>query len=53
MRALDWDANNTINRYPMVIIYHPSDKKLQTHANFAWAGFIGSLTGMSEKISLG
>lgn len=47
MRALDWDSKNPISKFPVVAIYHPSDKKLQAHANFAWVGFVGSLTGMS------
>jgi hypothetical protein len=53
VRALDWDYKNPISKYPVVIIYHPSDPKLHVHANFAWAGFIGSLTGISDKVSLG
>ena len=53
MRALDWDAANPINKYPIITVYQPSDKKLHKHANFAWIGFIGSLTGVSEKVSIG
>lgn len=37
----------------MVMIYHPSDPKLHVHANFGWAGFIGSMTGISDSVSLG
>ena len=37
----------------MAIIYHPSDPKLHVHANFGWAGFIGSMTGISDRISIG
>jgi hypothetical protein len=53
VRALDWDYQNPISKYPTAIIYHPSDPKLHVHANFAWTGFIGSLTGISDKVSLG
>jgi hypothetical protein len=53
VRALDWDAKNTISKYPLVTIYHPSNPEWNTHANFAWIGLIGSMTGMSPKISLG
>lgn len=53
MRALDWDAKNPINKYPLITVYHPSDKKLQTHANIGWVGFIGVLTGISSKVSIG
>lgn len=53
MRALDWDYKNPLNKYPIAVIYHPSNKAWQTHANFAWVGFVGSLTGMSTKLSIG
>ena len=53
MRALDWDYKNPINKYPLITVYHPSDEKLQTHANVGWVGLIGSLTGISKKVSLG
>lgn len=53
LRALDWDAENPMSHYPLVAVYHPSDPKLQTHANFGWVGFVGSLTGMSTKVTLG
>ena len=47
MRALDWDPSNPMNQFPMITIYHPSDSNLHKHANLAWVGFIGSLTGIS------
>ena len=53
MRALDWDSANPINKFPIISVYHPSDKNLNKHANMAWVGFIGSLTGISEKVSMG
>ena len=53
MRALDWDAANPINKYPIITVYHPSDKNLNKHANLGWIGFIGALTGVSEKVSIG
>lgn len=53
MRALDWDAKNPISQYPLITVYHPSDKKLQTHANVGWVGFVGVLTGISSKVSIG
>jgi hypothetical protein len=53
IRSLDWDYNNPIRKFPIVTIYHPSDPKLHVHANFAWAGFVGSMTGISDKVSLG
>lgn len=53
MRALDWDAGNPINKYPLITVYHPSDKNSQVHANIGWIGFVGALTGMSPKITIG
>ena len=53
LRALDWDSKNPISKNPTLVVYHPSDPKLHNHANFGWAGFIGSMTGVSEFLSLG
>ena len=50
---MDWDSKNLISKYPTVVVYHPSDPKLHKHANFGWAGFVGSMTGVSEYVSLG
>ena len=53
VRSLDWDYKNPISKYPVMIVYHPSDPKLHAHANFGWAGFVGSMTGVSQHLSLG
>jgi len=53
VRALDWDSQNPISKFPVAIIYHPSDPKLHVHANFGWTGFVGSMTGISDKVSIG
>jgi len=53
VRALDWDYKNPISKFPIAIIYHPSDPKLHVHANFGWTGFVGSMTGISDKVSIG
>lgn len=53
MRALDWDQNNPISEFPVLISYIPSDKNLRPHINVAWVGFVGSLTGVSDRLSLG
>lgn len=53
IRSLDWDSDNPIRKFPLVVVYHPSDPKLHVHANFGWAGFVGSMTGISDKISIG
>lgn len=48
LRALDWDTEGPYRNYPSVLIEHPTD------GGHAWAsqgfvGWIGALTGMSEK----
>ncbi len=53
MRALDWDSNIPISKYPLITIYHPSNTSQHVHANIGWVGLIGSLTGTSDVISIG
>lgn len=53
LRSLDWDAASPISKYPLIAIYHPSTKGENMHANFAWVGFVGVLTGMSPYLSIG
>lgn len=53
MRALDWASDSPINKFPIVTVYHPSEKGAIKHANLGYVGFVGVLTGLSEKISVG
>jgi len=46
LRALDWDVSGPMQKYPVVTIYHPDQG--QPFANVGWAGWIGSITGMSS-----
>ena len=48
LRALDWEAHAPISKFPMVAVYHPTEKGSVPFANIAWVGFVGSLTGMSS-----
>jgi len=50
LRALDWDTSGPMQKYPMVAVYHPDPNKFGGHpfANVGWAGWIGSITGMSS-----
>ncbi|CAF0778657.1 unnamed protein product [Adineta steineri] len=49
LRALDWDVDGGLQDYPVITIYHPLTSKLgHPFANVAWAGYIGTLTGMSS-----
>lgn len=53
MRSLDWDNKNPINEFPVAIVYQPVGEGFHPHVNFAWVGFIGSMTGVSDKLSIG
>ena len=47
LRALDWDANNPMNKYPMIAIYDLTEKGSHPFANVGFAGFVGSITALS------
>lgn len=48
MRALDWDTQMPAVQQPTVFIYHPSDGS-NTFANVGFVGWIGALTGQSDR----
>jgi len=52
MRALDWDSEAPMSEYPVVGIYNFTDGKSYPFANFAWAGIVGSLAGMSANMGV-
>jgi hypothetical protein len=41
-----------MSKYPAIIAYQPPEGE-NKHANFGWVGFVGLLTGVSEKMSIG
>jgi len=47
MRSFDWDRNIPISKYPLAVVYHPSEPGLYKHINFALVGLVGCLTGIS------
>lgn len=50
LRALDWDTGANLQRFPLVTIYHPQTPSMGVpFANVGWAGWIGTLTGMSSQ----
>jgi len=49
MRALDWDMDGPFRDVPALTIYHPNPGQGNTHALVGMAGFIGGLTGMSDR----
>ena len=46
LRALDYEVGADIQRYPTIVVYAP--KEGHPFANIAWAGVIGSVTGISS-----
>eukprot|EP01087_Luapelamoeba_hula_P014711 TRINITY_DN435_c0_g1_i1.p1 TRINITY_DN435_c0_g1~~TRINITY_DN435_c0_g1_i1.p1 ORF type:complete len:417 (+),score=67.74 TRINITY_DN435_c0_g1_i1:42-1292(+) len=49
LRALDWDVSGPLQTYPTVTVYHPNSDNGHAWANVGWAGWIGTLTGMSSS----
>jgi isopenicillin-N N-acyltransferase-like protein len=47
LRALDWDDQGPFKDYPALVIYHPTNGN--DFANLGWTGWIGSITGVSNK----
>mmetsp|Transcript_41630 Transcript_41630/g.37016 ORF Transcript_41630/g.37016 Transcript_41630/m.37016 type:complete len:276 (-) Transcript_41630:400-1227(-) len=52
LRALDWEPEAPVNKNPTVVVYHPEEEGSQVFANIGYAGLVGSLAGMSPKISV-
>lgn len=53
MRALDWDKNFPINKYPLITVYQGTAPGSFRFANVGYLGLIGVLTGISEHVSIG
>jgi len=49
LRALDWNMNGPFRNYPALTIYHPNPGEGNTFALVGMTGFIGGLTGISDK----
>lgn len=57
LRALDWESHAPMTKFPVITVYHSTEKGSIPFANIAWyskvfhykrVGFIGSLTGYSS-----
>jgi hypothetical protein len=48
LRALDWDSDAPINKYPLITIYH-STQGGYPFANIGYLGLVGSITAFSSK----
>ena len=46
LRALDYEVDAEIQKYPTIIVYAPKDG--HPFANIGWAGVVGSVTGISS-----
>lgn len=53
MRALDWDNNFPINKYPLTTVYLSTENGSLPYANIGYLGLIGMLTGLSKHLSIG
>lgn len=49
LRALDWDVDGPFKNFPQITVYHTDPSEGNTFANIGWTGWIGSITGMSQK----
>jgi len=44
LRALDWSTNGPFQKYPVLLVYHPSEEG-HVFSTLGWSGFVGSITG--------
>ncbi|GAM19141.1 hypothetical protein SAMD00019534_023160, partial [Acytostelium subglobosum LB1] len=51
LRALDFSPNAPLRYHPVVTVSHPTDGG-NTFASLSWAGFIGVLTGYSQRTAI-
>lgn len=47
LRVLDWIRNFGVQQWPVILAHHPD--RGNASVTFAYAGFIGSVTGMNEQ----
>ncbi|EFA74526.1 acid ceramidase-like protein [Heterostelium album PN500] len=51
LRALDFNPEAPLRYHPVVIVSHPTDGG-NTFSSLAWAGFIGTMTGYSQRTAI-
>ncbi|KAF2076759.1 hypothetical protein CYY_001948 [Polysphondylium violaceum] len=49
LRALDWGIDNPLVNFPTFIVYHPEEDNGNPFSVLSWTGFIGALTGYSQR----
>lgn len=49
VRALDWDFDGPYRKYPLAVVYHPSDKQKYGNSwmNIGFVGWAGVLSGVN------
>lgn len=54
LRTLDWNPTASVNEFPSLIIYEPTELNSNVFANIGYLGVVGTLTAMSKTgISVG
>jgi len=48
LRALDFGLDKPLNKFPVVLNYHPTDGGA-SHTVLSWSGLLGAITGMSSS----
>lgn len=49
LRALDWNPDAPVNKYPLITIYFPNEDNGNIFANIGYLGMIGTLTAFSKS----
>ena len=50
LRALDWDVDGPFKNFPQITVYHSTNASDgNSFANVGWTGWLGSITGISDK----
>eukprot|EP01129_Flabellula_baltica_P007984 TRINITY_DN3141_c5_g1_i1.p1 TRINITY_DN3141_c5_g1~~TRINITY_DN3141_c5_g1_i1.p1 ORF type:complete len:438 (+),score=105.66 TRINITY_DN3141_c5_g1_i1:88-1401(+) len=49
LRALDWSVKGPFQKIPAVIVYHPEENMGHPFSIVSWAGFVGTISGMSSN----
>lgn len=52
LRALDWDFNAYIAKFPIAVLYFPDEAGSNPFANFGFTSMVGALSGYSTKVAI-
>ncbi|KYR03163.1 acid ceramidase-like protein [Tieghemostelium lacteum] len=52
LRALDWGLDNPLVSVPTFIVYHPEAGNGHVFSILSWSGYIGALTGYSQRVGV-